>query len=939
MARDVMTNAEMQAEINAGHPVLYKGKILRTIPELPNDAQILLDYPLYGYTRFEGNAKAILGYEIFGSLAEGVVPQFNNTTKRWELNTITGSGSSVGGSDKEVQFNNNGSLDGIPSFEYDPTDNWSLNFSPSSGKTGLLIKEPGSTPVTNIQGFPVLTQLHTVNSSTYWGVGFSSDATPATWATCLQPDGVLNLSYDDTTDTGSYYLYRNGLALFGSVSSTHSGTFYELSDNVYGLGLSDDVIDSGNTNRIKWGLDGVTHYVPPTAILDANLPANHLHFSIDETNDLLRVKWKESGGTVLSSIVLTSALGTTGTGSLVFSISPTITTPTIAKLANLTTNGFVKTSGSDGTLSVDTNTYLTSSGAVTSLAGTTNQITASASTGSVTLSLPSSVHIAGTMFVGSTSGIQFGDGGGVSGTTTGFLAPVSDGVFRFGDSAGGGSPHIILGSNSSSFVRFKRNGTALAVRLGDDSADGDITARLVTHTLNSVGTGTSSVDALVIQNTTLAAAGSQQYTPLLVLDSQGWKTTATAGSQSVKFAFQGRPVQGTTTPFGTFSILRNINSAGYVPILQMETGAADTDASGILYIGRNAGGSTYCNIACDSGGMNFRFHGTNVAGLAQGTRFDVKKPLCFNVGSEDSVSLRNTTAGSNTLWLTTLSSSTVGGNFVIGPLTQSVGTSGTATLVVTNGTAPTSRPADEYQNYSEDWAAGDARMNILTESGALSTVIGNNAIGTHDAVAGTDVAGTGFTIFGGRGRGTGVGGSIIFQVAPAGSTGSGVNSLSTRLTIPTTGGIVIAPVTSAAPTASGTIAYDSTTDVVKAGVNGATVDITTFPVAAYSMAAPGASQTLLRLVFDRAVNIAGFADGTNANVKSGVAATAQTDFTVKKNGSTFATIRFAAAGTQATWQSSTSTDFAAGDILTIVAPVTPDATLADIGFTITAKMK
>ena len=47
-----------------------------------------------------------------------------------------------------------------------------------------------------------------------------------------------------------------------------------------------------------------------------------------------------------------SAASTTGTGNLVLATSPTIVTPTIAKLANLTTNGFTKTSGGDGTLSV-----------------------------------------------------------------------------------------------------------------------------------------------------------------------------------------------------------------------------------------------------------------------------------------------------------------------------------------------------------------------------------------------------------------------------------------------------------------------------------------------------------------------------------------------------------------------------------------------------------
>lgn len=55
----------------------------------------------------------------------------------------------------------------------------------------------------------------------------------------------------------------------------------------------------------------------------------------------------------------------TGSGALVFATSPTLTTPTIAKIANLTSNGFVKTSGGDGTLSIDTNTYLTGNQSIT----------------------------------------------------------------------------------------------------------------------------------------------------------------------------------------------------------------------------------------------------------------------------------------------------------------------------------------------------------------------------------------------------------------------------------------------------------------------------------------------------------------------------------------------------------------------------------------------
>lgn len=49
-----------------------------------------------------------------------------------------------------------------------------------------------------------------------------------------------------------------------------------------------------------------------------------------------------------------SAASTTGSGSVVLATSPTIVTPTIAKISNLTMNGYVKTSAGDGTLSVQT---------------------------------------------------------------------------------------------------------------------------------------------------------------------------------------------------------------------------------------------------------------------------------------------------------------------------------------------------------------------------------------------------------------------------------------------------------------------------------------------------------------------------------------------------------------------------------------------------------
>ena len=57
-------------------------------------------------------------------------------------------------------------------------------------------------------------------------------------------------------------------------------------------------------------------------------------------------------------------------------------------------------------------------------------------------------------------------------------------------------------------------------------------------------------------------------------------------------------------------------------------------------------------------------------------------------------------------------------------------------------------------------------------------------IGPQSVVAGTtDIAGQNFTIRGSQGTGTGVGGDIIFQVAPAGSSGSAQNTLAQAMRV------------------------------------------------------------------------------------------------------------------------------------------------------------
>ncbi|MFN4282370.1 MAG: hypothetical protein ACK4NA_07005 [Alphaproteobacteria bacterium] len=96
--------------------------------------------------------------------------------------------------------------------------------------------------------------------------------------------------------------------------------------------------------------------------------------------------------------------------------------------------------------------------------------------------------------------------------------------------------------------------------------------------------------------------------------------------------------------------------------------------------------------------------------------------------------------------------------------------------------------------------------------------------------------------------------------------------------------------------------------------------------------APAASEVLLRTVVARRsrlkVDLAG-SQGT-----AGAAATAETDLDVQRNGASIGTIRFAASASAAVFIAASETVLEPGDLLEVVAPASPDATLADIAITL-----
>lgn len=113
--------------------------------------------------------------------------------------------------------------------------------------------------------------------------------------------------------------------------------------------------------------------------------------------------------------------------------------------------------------------------------------------------------------------------------------------------------------------------------------------------------------------------------------------------------------------------------------------------------------------------------------------------------------------------------------------------------------------------------AGAANLRFGSPDAASAVA---QTLSVQNVVAGTsNTAGANLTIAGSQGTGTGVGGSILLKVAPAGSTGSAPNALSTVLTLDSTllatfaGHVRVEGVTSTGATGLGKFVFDTNASV------------------------------------------------------------------------------------------------------------------------------
>ena len=88
-------------------------------------------------------------------------------------------------------------------------------------------------------------------------------------------------------------------------------------------------------------------------------------------------------------------------------------------------------------------------------------------------------------------------------------------------------------------------------------------------TLTKSALGVTPGTALTLQNQTAAAAGAQQISPAVQWRGRGWKTDATAGSQTVDFFADVLPVQGTSAPSGALRFGYAINGGARTDVLSL----------------------------------------------------------------------------------------------------------------------------------------------------------------------------------------------------------------------------------------------------------------------------------------------------------------------------------------------------------------------------------
>jgi hypothetical protein len=219
------------------------------------------------------------------------------------------------------------------------------------------------------------------------------------------------------------------------------------------------------------------------------------------------------------------------------------------------------------------------------------------------------------------------------------------------------------------------------------------------------GLGTTRTDGAGhwLSNTTVASAGSQQVSPSISFEGQGWKTTATAESRSVNQSIYLLPVQGAANPTSILVFTGKINNTGEHSLMNL----ADNGSAGILTM-------------VGSGNSIAAENMTASTTLIASTNFYVGSGISsFKISSSSGVATFDSFTTNN---LTQLKINATTGVFIGGTTTPTAalhiasGTTGRAQIRLTPGVAPSS-PNDGDIYYV------DTNDRFMLRKGALNAEI------------------------------------------------------------------------------------------------------------------------------------------------------------------------------------------------------------------------
>ena len=134
------------------------------------------------------------------------------------------------------------------------------------------------------------------------------------------------------------------------------------------------------------------------------------------------------------------------------------------------------------------------------------------------------------------------------------------------------------------------------------------------QTVNLTALGTTPSSGATLTNTTAAAAGAQQVSPSLTWTGQGWKTNATAASQTVNWRSYVLPIQGAANPTSAWKLDYDNGAGSYTQGLTFTPGSSPS-----LTLG-GTGASGIVNIGVDYNGTNLSFSSNTLALSAGGSQ-------------------------------------------------------------------------------------------------------------------------------------------------------------------------------------------------------------------------------------------------------------------------------------------------------------------------------